>query len=377
MVQAKRIEALFCSLASITSPTYGEREMADRLTRELTDLGFTVTEDNAPERLGQGTAGNLHGFLPGLGEPLLFCSHMDTVGPCENKRVIRDPDGRIHTDGTTTLGADDLAGVAEILEAVRSLTEDGTAHRPIEVLFTIGEEYFLRGSTVLDPGTLRAREGYVLDVDGPIGTAVLRASSGFQVIANVTGRSAHAGLAPETGVNAICIAARAISEIPQGRLDEETTANVGIIQGGSSGNIVPDSCMVEFETRSLSHEKALAQVERIRLAFQNAAQALGGTAEVEARQQLTAYHVPQDAPVVQRFAAACRSVGISPVYTASCGGSDNTRLSQYGIQSIVIAPGMHEIHSTQEWTTLEELVTMTRVVAELMQAETTSDAQRA
>ena len=366
MIQSRRIETLFCSLAAITSPTYAEREMADRLIRELQDLGFAVTEDNAPERLGQGTAGNLHGFLPGQGEPLLFCAHMDTVGPCENKQVLLDPDGRIHTDGATTLGADDLAGVTEILEAVRSLLEDGTAHRPIEVLFTMGEEYFLRGSTVLDPKTIRSKEGYVLDVDGPIGTAVLRASSGFQVIAQVTGRSAHAGLAPEDGVNAICIAARAIANIPQGRLDDETTANVGVIQGGSSGNIVPDTCMVELETRSLDHEKALAQVERIKTAFQEATQALGGQAQVTAKQQLTAYHVPQDAPVVRRFDAACRLAGLVPTYTASCGGSDNTNLSRYGIQSIVIAPGMHEIHSTQEWTTVEELTAMARVTEELM-----------
>ena len=184
----------------------------------------------------------------------------------------------------------------------------------------------------------------------------------------MTGKSAHAGLAPETGVNAICIAAQAISNIPQGRLDQETTANVGVIQGGSSGNIVPDACTVELETRSLDHEKALRQVERIKTAFQEAARDLGGEAEVTAKQQLTAYHVPQDAPVVQRFDSACRSVGVTPVYTASCGGSDNTNLSRYGIQSIVIAPGMHEIHSTQEWTTVQELTAMARVTEELMKA---------
>ncbi len=341
--------------------------MADRLAAELTDLGLEVNEDNAPAHMGRGTAGNLHAWWPGQhGQPLLFCAHMDTVGPCTNKKILCRQDGRIETDGTSTLGADDLAGVVSILEAIRSIREDAAEHHPVEVLFTVGEEHFLSGSTALDPSSLVAGEGYVLDVDGPIGTAVLAAPTGFRILAEVHGRSAHAGLSPETGVNAISAAAQAIARIPWGRLDEETTANVGIIHGGSAGNIVPEHCTVEMETRSLSNEKALAQVRRIRTAFEDAARAFQAEAEVTETRQLSAYHVSRQTSVVQRFAAACANHNIRPNYLASCGGSDNTVLSQHGLQCIVIAPGMHEIHSVNEWTTLQELTTMSRITQDLM-----------
>jgi tripeptide aminopeptidase len=368
MIRPEVIKNEFLKLASVTSPTFGERPMADLLRPRLEQLGFTVKEDRAIADLG-GNCGNLYGFRPGelAGEPLLFSAHMDTVKPCENKHVLLDDDGTIHTDGTTILGADDLSGVVEFLQAVGSCIEDGIPLRPLEVLFSVSEEFFLKGAAGFDFRQVRAKQAYVLDVDGLIGTAVLGAPTGYRFVAHVHGRAAHAALSPENGINAIGIAARAVANIPQGRLDDETTANIGIIRGGVAGNVVSDECFVEGETRSLCHEKAEAQCRLMQAAFEQAARDLGGFVTFEITKVYDAYATPADHPVVQRFVTACEAVGLAPQLVTSCGGSDNSVFAQNGITGIVVASGMHNIHGVDEYTTVDELVKMTELVTQLLQ----------
>ena len=247
MVSKDRIVSEFITLASMDAPTGSERPVADYCIRALEALGFRVTEDDAGAALG-GSAGNLHAFLVGEGEPILFSCHMDTVTPCLAKQIIQEPDGRIHTDGRTILGADDAAGIAEILEGVRSVLEDQLAHRPVEVVLSVSEEQKLLGAKHFDIHQLHAKEAYILDVDGTIGTAVIAAPRAYRFFATVHGRSAHAALSPELGINAAVIAAEAVAQLPWGRLDADTTSNVGIVRVEGAANIVPAEC---YLTRAL------------------------------------------------------------------------------------------------------------------------------
>lgn len=370
MIDSKRLTDSFLALTAIDSPTFSERAMADELTARLTELGLTVTEDDAAAAIG-GNAGNILGVLPGTipGAPLLFAAHMDTVKPCEGKKALVKPDGTITSEGDTILGADDLCGVAEILEALRSIQEENKPHRDIEVLFTVAEEFFLKGSEHFNMSRCRAREGYILDVDGPVGTAVVGAPTGVRFIANVHGKSAHAAIAPEEGINAVTIAARAIAGIRQGRLDQDTTACISIIRGGEQGNIVPDSCFVEGEVRSLDPGKADYQVSHMQRAFIQAAGYAKGSVDFQLTRVYEAYRVPEDAAVVQRFLEACRQCGIEPSLTCSTGGSDNSMLSAKGFQGIILACGMHDIHGTSEYTSVGELMAGAQMVEKLMTSE--------
>lgn len=369
MIDSGRILNDFLKLAEIEAPTRDERKMADALRPMLENLGFIVTEDEAGKAIG-GNTGNLFAVRKGTipGDPLLFCAHMDTVRPVDGKSAVVEGD-MIRSAGDTVLGADDLAGVVEILEAIRSIDEDGKPCRDLEILFTVSEEFFLKGAENFDASVCKAKEAYILDVDGDIGTAVLAAPTGIRFIANVCGKSAHAAIAPEEGINAIAIAAKAIAAMKLGRLDSETTASIGIIKGGQQGNIVPDSCFVEGETRSLSAEKAMAQCQHMQDCFTSAAAELGGSVSFEITKVYDAYCVAEDSPVVKRFAAACDAVGIEPKLTASTGGSDNSVLSNRGLQGIVVACGMHEIHSVNEYTYLSELTSMAKVAEQLMTSE--------
>lgn len=369
MINSDRILNEFLKMAIIESPTRDERKMADTLKVELEQLGFSVTEDDAGKAIG-GNTGNLFAVRKGgiPGDPLLLCAHMDTVKPVTGKYALVEGD-TIRSGGDTVLGADDLAGVVEILEAVRSVDEDAKPCRDLEILFTVSEEFFLKGAENFDASKCRAKEAYILDVDGDIGTAVLAAPTGIRFIANVKGKSAHAAIAPEEGINAIAIAAKAISDMRLGRIDRETTASIGIIKGGEQGNIVPDSCFVEGETRSLSSKKATTQCRHMQECFENAAVELGGSVSFEITKVYDAYGVSEDSAVVRRFKNACKTVGIEPKLTSSTGGSDNSVLSQKGLQGIVVACGMHEIHSVNEYTKLSELTAMAKVVEQMITSE--------
>lgn len=365
MINSKRLTEEFCSLAAITSPSFGEREMADMLTGKLIAMGFAVAEDNAGKPYN-GNAGNLLATLPGEGEPLLFSAHMDTVMPCENKKIIVEEDGLIHSDGTTVLGSDDVAGLVEIFEAIRSIQEDGKKHRSLELLLSIGEEFFLKGSLGFDFSKTKAKEAYILDVDGVIGHAVLGAPTGIRIMAEIYGKAAHAAMAPETGINAVCIAAEAIAKMPLGRLDEETTANIGIIKGGESGNIVPGYCFVEGETRSLSSAKAEAQMERMRSCFEEACEKYGGRCEFNITRVFDAYSIPREHAVVQRFVRACEKTGIESQFGYSCGGSDNNNFAKNGITGIVLACGMTDVHGCQETCRVSDMTNAARIVEAMM-----------
>lgn len=366
-----RLISTFCRLVSIDAPTFGEREMADVLKAELEKLGFTVEEDKAGEVYG-GTAGNLYGFRKGTlaGEPLLFSTHMDTVEPSKGKRAILREDGRIVSDGTTVLGADCMAGTAAILEAVRELLEEEASFRDLEIVFFIGEEKHLKGSAVFDFSRVRAKDSYILDLSGPVGTAAFCAPTLVDFQIQMYGKASHAGFAPEKGVHAILAASRAVAKMELGHVGGDMTVNIGgILGGGTSTNIVPDACRLIGEVRSRSHEQALSQVHKIEALFEEEAEKLGGRSELTFQVPIYAYSTPTDHPSVLRFLRACKKMGLSGELKSTFGGSDQSNLSRHGIQGLVLASAMEQVHSCQEYTRVSELERLTELVKCLMQDE--------
>ena len=366
MIRPERITEQFLSLAKIDSPSFGERNMADRLTEELKKLGIAAEEDGAAAKT-HGTAGNLYAFLPGgRGSPLLFSGHMDTVKPALGKKPQLQPDGTITSDGTTVLGADDLSGVTVIIEALTSILEDGLPHRPREILFTIAEEPYDCGSEVFDFGKIRSKEAYVLDLNGAAGGAAYAAPSICSFTAELFGKTSHAGFAPEKGIHAVAAAARAVDRLKMGYLDGETTLNVGTIQGGAAANIVPVHCSVGGELRSYSHAKAKKLLEEVTNTFSQAADSFGATCRVTSRFGCRAYEMPLEDPVARRYGAACEKAGIHADFFRTFGGSDANQFWQHGIRSLVIASAMFQSHTCKEYTSVSDMTKIAEIVQELM-----------
>lgn len=366
-----RMKEEFLQLVSMDSISFDERKAADWLIGKLKELGFAVQEDAAGAKIG-GTAGNIYGFLKGTlpGEPILFSAHMDVVQPGIGKRASFFEEGRIHSAGDTVLGADDFCGIVEILEGVRHLLEEKCARRDIEVLFTVAEEVYGKGAAVFDYRKVRAKEAYVLDLSGPVGTVAVKAPTIISVQAALVGAAAHAGFEPEQGVNAIAAMSRFISRVAQGRVDEETTVNIGTIAGGMQTNIVPERCACRGEVRSYSHEKALQCVEQLKSMLAETAAETGTADLFESEIHIRAYQVKQSHPTVQRFVRACHALGYAGELVSTFGGSDNNHFLPQGITGIVLSCGMYQVHSMKEYTTFADLENGARLVAELASDKT-------
>lgn len=346
----------FAGFTELDSVSFGERRMADLLKEKLKALGFETEEDDAGSHYG-GNAGNVYGLLKGSlsGEPVLFSAHMDTVEPGIRKKAVFHEDGVITSDGTTVLGADDAAGLVEILGGIRRVLASGKPHRDIEVLFPIAEEVYTKGSRVFDFSRIRAKEAYVLDLSGPVGTAAVQAPSLLSFVLTIHGKAAHAGFEPEKGIHAVTAAALAIARLPQGHVEEDTTLNIGIIRGGTATNIVPESCTVEGEIRSYSHEKALSYMEAVRRIFLEEAEKKGASLESEVSVNLVAYHTGEEEASVKHFRRAAHKLGLPGKLTETFGGSDCNTFAEHGIRGIVLSCGMYQAHSTREYTTVEDL----------------------
>ena len=359
---------LFAYLVSTDSPTYGERQQADKLKALLTDLGFEVSEDSAGERLG-GSAGNLYGILKGTDparETVLFSSHLDTVSPALGKKAVLHEDGTVTSGGDTVLGADDAAGLVEILEGIRSAISSGRPYGDIEVLLPVAEEVYTKGSKLFDLSRIHSKTAYVLDMSGDIGSAAIKAPSIISFKAEVKGRASHSGFAPEKGINALAAAARVIASTPQGRLDKETTFNIGTLTSGEASNIVPERVVLTGEARGFDHEKALAAVLGFRENLEREAKAIGASVSFEHTVEVRAYSVPEDAEVTKRFLSAAERIGIEGRTVTTHGGSDNHTLTAGGINGIVLSCGMYSVHSVNEYTKLRELAKGAALVRELI-----------
>ena len=373
MINRQRLVAEFLELVQIDSLSKREGRIAKRLSQTLEGMGVTVEEDDAGRTVG-GEAGNLLAKLPGTASaaaPLLLCAHMDTVVPGENVKPVTSGD-TIRTDGTTVLGGDDKAGLVAILEALRVLRERKIAHGPIDVLFTICEEYGLIGAKHFDVGRLRARSGLVLDVDG-VCELVTQAPAANKLEFTVHGLEAHAGVCPERGLSAVKIAGEAIAVMRLGRIDGETTANLGLIEGGMAVNIVPNRVRVRGETRSRSLAKLQEQTEHMRRCFEDAAArhriSVGGRergARVDAKveRDYDRLDLPDDAPIVTLITRAAASLRKPLKTRATGGGCDANVLNGRGLQIANLACGMREIHTVNEWIDVRDMVATAELLVE-------------
>lgn len=355
MINEQRILEEFMELVKIDSETRYEREIADVLKQKFGSLGLHVKEDDTTAITGHG-AGNLICTLPGTteGDSIYFTSHMDTVVPGVGVTPLLQ-DGYIKTDGSTILGADDKAGIAAMLEAIRVIKENDLAHSTIQFVITVGEESGLVGAKVLNRDDLLAKYGFALDSDGKVGTIIVAAPTQSKIKATVYGKTAHAGVAPEKGVSAITIAAKAIASMPLGRIDEETTANIGRIEGGSQTNIVCDRVDILAEARSLVAEKMEKQASIMKKAFEDAATIMGGKIEVDIDVIYPGFKYSDGNQVVEVAKRAIKTIGREPRLLHSGGGSDANVIASFGIPTINFGIGYEEIHTTNERLPVEEL----------------------
>jgi tripeptide aminopeptidase len=381
MIDSARLKDEFLDLVSIASPSKREGRIARRLEAILKRMGASVEVDGAGEKIG-GDTGNLLARFPGNtpgAPPFLLSGHMDTVGPAEAIHPVVEGDV-VRTDGTSVLGGDDKAGVVAILEAIRVLRERRIPHGDLEVVLTICEEYGLLGAKHFDTGRLRATRGLVLDVDG-VCELITRAPAANRLTFSVHGLAAHAGICPEQGMSAIRIAAEAIAAMRLGRLDAETTANLGIIQGGLAGNIVPESVTVRGETRSLSPEKLAAQTAHMRRCFEEAAaryRVCVGGRQHEARvesvvdPQYGRLDIRDDAAIVGLVRSAAGALGRECPTRGTGGGSDANVFVERGLEVANLACGMREIHTVNEWVDVRDLVFTAGLVLETVRANATA-----
>ncbi len=361
-ISAERALAKFLDLLQIDSPSYHEQAVAAALERDLLALGFQVEND----RSGPDGVGNVVGLLPGgSGEPIALIAHTDTVEPGRGIHP-RVEAGVVRSDGTTILGADDKQAIAAILEGVTATLESGRPRVPIEVIFTWGEEKGHQGAKALDLTRLASRMGFVFDVGGPVGDVVTETPTHVGILATFHGRAAHAGIEPEAGISAIAAAARAIAAMPLGRLDADTTANVGTISGGTVRNAVPEVCVFEAEARSLDESRLAGQVAAMRRACEEGARSVGATVGVEVTRSYAGFRLAPDAPVVRRAVEAVVAAGLSPRLVRTGGGSDANSLNERGLATVNLGTGMRDLHSTRESVDVADLERLARVIAALL-----------
>ncbi|MGN7479778.1 M20/M25/M40 family metallo-hydrolase [Solibacillus silvestris] len=346
----------FLQLVQIDSETKHEELIAPVLVEKLQQMGFDVLQDDAHTRNGHG-AGNIIATLKGDDaiEPIYFTVHMDTVVPGKGIKPEVREDGYIYSDGTTILGADDKAGIAALFEMARRLKEKNIAHGTIQFIITAGEESGLVGAKELDPSTIIAKYGYAVDSDGKVGGIVVAAPFQAKVLTKVIGKTAHAGVAPEKGISAITVAAKAVAQMKLGRLDEETTANIGRFEGGQATNIVCDEVTILAEARSIDESKLHAQTAHMKETFERVAQQYGARAEVEVKLMYPGFRATEEDQVVKIAKAAVEAVGRTPQLGVSGGGSDANVIAGFGIPTVNLSVGYEEIHTTNERMPIEEL----------------------
>lgn len=367
MVNRQRLTEEFLELVRVDSVSGFERQVADLLKEKLESLGFEVEEDDTGKKINTGT-GNIIARLPGnlAGvAPVMVCAHMDTVEPGRGVVPVVE-DGMIKSSGNTVLGGDNKAGIAIILEAARILKENGISHGGLEIILTVFEEGGLLGAGNLDPGRVKARIGYVLDSDGPPGTIVTSAPTQDRITAVIKGKSAHAGICPEKGINAIKVAANAIAAMNLGRIDSETTSNIGIINGGKATNIVPDSVLIQGETRSLDALKKDRQTRDIVEKIREAAAGLGTDADIKVEKLYGNFIIDHNELVVRIAVEAAQNLGLSPRLESTGGGSDANMFNEKGISAVILGIAMQNVHTTEEFIKIDDLEASCRYLVEII-----------
>jgi len=351
---------LFLELAAIASPPGEERAVADVVTRYLRDLDLESDED---------AFGNVYARIEPTaeGKPLFFCAHLDTVPPDGRLEPILGEDGVIRNAGGTILGADNKSAVVAMLEGARRVLAEGRLHGGIELLFTMQEEIGLLGAAAFDHMRFHAQLGYVYDQAAPIGEIILGAPWAQGIEVTFHGRASHSGMFPEEGRSAIQAAAKAIADLRLGRVDDETTANVGVISGGTAGNIVPEWCTFLAEARCHDERKLNDIVQEMLDAFTFAATATECEVSTALKKTYRGYRFTKSDDVVRLAAGALERCGHTVSYALSGGAADANSFNERGLRCVNLANGMTDIHTPNERISVADLEAMVDVTLALVE----------
>lgn len=365
-----RIFEEFKELVAIPCHSTKERQIFEVVKAKLEALGFNVEEDDAASKLDS-ECGNMWAFLPGNkagATKVLLSGHLDGVEPCGGTTVVRK-DGILYSDGTTILGSDDKSGVVAILEGVRMILEENAEHGDIQVLLTIAEEGGVNGSRCMDKSKLNADVGYALDSEGAPGEIIVGAPGQYKYSIKVIGKTAHGGMEPEKGINSVMVAAKALAEVKRyGRIDEETTANIGIINGGIATNIVPALVEIQGDARSRNSEKLIAIRDEIINTICTAVEKQGAKAEADVVLKYNSFLVDENSKVVELAKDACAQFGFEPNVGLTGGGSDANFINAYGVPCVILGTGMSNVHTVDEYIKEEDLYNSALMVYGILKA---------
>lgn len=366
MINKERLINKFFEYVKIDSESFNEKEMAETLVKEMKELGMKVETDTAGEDIGS-NANNVYGYLDGdLNiEPILFCAHMDTVKPGKGiKPIIKDE--VIYSSGDTILAGDDKAGISAILEAIRAIKDRKLSHGPIEVVFTIAEEEGLYGAKGVEYKKLASKKGFIVDSSKEVGAVITKAPAESQIVVKIKGKAAHAGVEPESGISAIQVAAHAISNMKLLRIDEETTANIGVITGGEATNVVCPYVEIKAEARSLNMDKLNDQIEHMTDCFKRASEKFGAEVYVQSKLSYRNYTISENDEILEIIREACDKIGVSFKLESTGGGSDVNVFASKGIKTVNLGTGMSKDHTTDEYIKVIDLVNISQLVLQIM-----------
>ncbi len=376
MVQKERLTDTFLELVKIDSISKKEGKISKYLTKKLEDLGGTVTIDSAGKKIG-GETGNLIARIPGNLKdvpPMLFNSHLDTVSPGEGIQAKLEK-GTFRSDGSTILGADDKSGIAIILEAIRIIRENKIFCGDLELVFTVGEEIGLLGAKNLDYSLIKSKFGYSLDSSSPDGLTI-KTPAANRMELKIIGLASHAGIEPEKGINAIKIASEGISRIKLGRIDHETTANIGQISGGTATNIIPDLVEIKGEARSHSEKKLEIQTEHMLHSFleiiKKYERKIPGNGifprmESNLTKEYPLMNLKEDGKAVRLARKAGNILNKNLKVQVGGGGSDANIFNSRGIETAILGTGMKKIHTVEEYIKIDDMVAVTRLILKIIE----------
>lgn len=362
----KRLVQTFSRLVQIDSVSKNETRFHTYLFNSLNDLGLVVREDDSRNQTKLG-GNNIVATLVGnmKNEPLFFSCHTDTVPPGEGIEV-EEIDGNLYSKGETILGADDKAGIAIILEAIKQIQDQSIPHGTIEFVFCPGEEIGLIGSSALDMSLIEAKNGYVLDSGGPVGHVTIASPTLYMYEVIIEGQAAHAGIEPEKGVSVVDVLAEALPAIKTGRLDDTTTANIGLIKGGEATNVVLDHLIVKGEIRAVDIEKAHRLIQEMTSAFQQASEKHGAAVTINTSKMATGFDISDDEPVMKLLLKSAENLEHEVMREVSGGGSDANVFNEKGKRVVNLSIGYENIHTTDEYIPIIEMERAVQLVIELI-----------
>jgi tripeptide aminopeptidase len=368
LINRERLLSDFIEILKIKSPSKNEMEIGSYVMKRLEKLGLKSKMDDTGNKIG-GNAGNITGFLASNDKskktPIFFGAHLDTV-PLNGEILPEIKNGKLfNADKNCILGADDKVAIAAILEALEVIKENNIKTCNIYVIFTVGEEIAILGAKNLDLKEIKAKIGFVFDGEGDIGTIFNEAPYHDTIEVTITGKAVHAGIEPERGINSIKVASEAIANLKIGRIDSDSTCNIGIIKGGTATNIIPEITYVKAEARSLNPEKLDRITDDIKTGFLQSAEKYGAKLKIKVEREYNGFKFESDAVPIVMASKALRNMGIEPAISSTGGGSDVNIYNAKGKISVDISSGMEKVHSCNEYVKVAELEKLAGLILEI------------